>query len=204
MGEGSIARINNIKKDINNPEIKLSFKALLIVIIIFLFMNFILINIDYLNRKKEYIGIMGTIVAKISQENPNVVEKIIPIMTNQITEEDKINGIKKIKEYGLEEQLDLNYFPNLNRNYNRFMLNIIVLNLLLTIILLILNYIQYSYFYSVIRSFTMVSKNILNGEYNIKFNRYKEGDVSKLSQAFNAMSDSIKGNIDKLNKEKVF
>lgn len=139
MGEGCNKKIINLKKDLYNPEIKLSFNALLIIMVIFLFMNFIFINIDYLNRKKEYIGIMGTIVAKISKENPNVADKIIPIMTNQITEGDKNNGIKKIKEYGLEEQLDLNYFPNLNKNYNRLILNTTVLNLLLTIILLILD-----------------------------------------------------------------
>ncbi|WP_027308012.1 sensor histidine kinase KdpD [Caloramator sp. ALD01] len=187
----------------NNPEIKISIKVLVVVMLFFTIINYLIIQLEFQSRKKEYLSIMGEIVQKIITEQPELEEKIVPIITRTVSEEDKKMGIKILKQYGLEDNLELSLFPNLNQNYISFLIKIIGLDLVLFVLLLVLNYMQYEYFYRLFRNFTIASKNILDGNYEIEISKYKEGDVSKFAQSLIQMAEVLKGNIARLDNEKI-
>jgi len=54
------------------------------------------------------------------------------------------------------------------------------------------------------RSFSLAARKIVEGDYNLKLNEKKEGDLSKLTQSFNSMGEVIRGNIFALKREKEF
>lgn len=192
-----------MKGYINNPEIKISIRTLAVIMIFFTMINCLIVKLEFNNRKKEYLSIMGEIVAKVNKEYPELEDKIVPILTKPISKEQKRDGLEIIKQYGLDENLEIVLFPNLNNNYMSFLKKIIFLNLILTTILILLNYIQYVYFYKLIRNFTDASKNILEGNFDIDIGGYKEGDISKFAQTLSRMVEVIKGNLQRLNSEKV-
>ncbi|MCX7695458.1 MAG: HAMP domain-containing histidine kinase [Caloramator sp.] len=192
-----------MKGYINNPEIKISIRTLAVIMIFFTMINCLIVKLEFNNRKKEYLSIMGEIVAKVNKEYPELEDKIVPILTKPISIEQKKEALEIMKQYGLDENLEIILFPNLNKNYMYFLKKIILLNLILAVILILLNYTQYVYFYKLIRNFTDAFKNILEGNLDIDLGGYKEGDISKFAQTLSRMVEVMKGNLQRLNSEKV-
>ncbi|WP_053956434.1 HAMP domain-containing sensor histidine kinase [Inediibacterium massiliense] len=193
-----------MKEYFNNPEIKKSYIIFMMVMVIFLIANYITIQVSYENIRSDYIKVLGGMTAKLIEENPQLETKIVPLMTRESTKEEEERGKEILRQYGLNESLEVSLFPYIKDSFRNSMMNILLLGIILTGILFILNYIQYDYFYGNMRSFSMAAKKIVEGEYNLKVNETKEGDLSKLAQSFNAMGEVIRGNIFALKKEKNF
>jgi len=188
----------------NNPEIKKSSIIFLIIMVLFLISNYIVIKVNNENLKRDYIKALGSITAKVIQENPQLEEKIVPLMTREITEEEEAKGQEILREYGLSDALEIGLFPYIKDTFRSSIFYIISLGIILTALLFLLNYLQHGYFYDNMRSFSLAARKIVEGDYNLKLNEKKEGDLSKLTQSFNSMGEVIRGNIFALKREKEF
>ncbi|WP_129600389.1 HAMP domain-containing sensor histidine kinase [Anaerophilus nitritogenes] len=193
-----------MKEYFNNPEIKKSYIIFMIIMVIFLIANYIMIQVSYENIRSDYIKVLGGMTAKLVENNPQLETKIVLLMTKELTKEEEEKGKEILRQYGLSESLEVSLFPYIKDSFRNSIMNILFLGIILTGILFILNYIQYRYFYTHIRSLSLAAKKIVEGDYNLKINETKEGDLSKLTQSFNAMGEVIRGNIFVLKKEKNF
>lgn len=188
----------------NNPEIRKSSIVLFIILSIFLISSYFVIKVNNENLKKDYLNVLGGVTAKIVENNPQLEEEIISLMTREITKEEEHKGREILRDYGLHENLEINLFPYIKTTYQNSVFNILLLGIVLSGLLLILNYLQYRHFYNSVRNFSTAAKKIIEGDYHLKLSETNEGDLSKLTQSFNSMGETIRSNIIALRKEKMF
>lgn len=193
-----------MKKYFANPELKLSSVILFLLTTIFLFITLFALKTYNNNLKDDYIKSVGAITARVVEKDPSLEKEIIPLITREASKEQREKGAELVKRYGLTESLDNELFPYINDVSQKNNYTIILIFLFITLIFLILNYIQYSFFYKRIRRLTFGAKKVIEGEYEININENKEGDFSKLAVSFNSMKDIIRNNITELEKEKQF
>ncbi|MDF2671921.1 MAG: resE8 [Clostridiales bacterium] len=188
----------------NNPEIKKSSITLLAVMAIFILSSSMVIRANNENLRRDYIRVMGGITAKVIEKAPQLEGEIVPLMTGKLTSEEEAHGIDILRQYGLQESLDVSLFPYIKEGFSSSIFYILILGLALTGLLFLMNYLQHGYFYNNMRDFSSAAKRIVEGDYNLKFGEKSEGDLSKLAQSFNMMGEVIRGNISALRKEKEF
>ncbi|WP_201750427.1 sensor histidine kinase [Senegalia massiliensis] len=187
-----------------NSRMKNSFIILLTVIVLFTLISFSILNIHYKNLKRDYIDSFGNVLMIVNDSDPELAKDIIP----SITGEEDIKQSKRagviLKEYGLSEDLENSLFPNINETYMTNNMLFILIFILLLLVLFILNFIEHRYFYRKIRKISNRAKDIVKGEFKLFEEKDKEGDFPKLISSFNSMVGIIKGNLEKLDKEKNF
>jgi signal transduction histidine kinase len=193
-----------MRGDFNNPELKRNSTILTLILFVFLICNYLIIKLNNQNLKKDYINVLGSVTAKVIEKDPNLEKEIVPLMIRNLSDEETAKGREVLKQYGVSESLDNTLFPKVNKSFVRSELGIFISGIFLAIILFILNYCQYGYFYKNIREFSLAAKKIVKGDYDLKLSEDKEGDLSKLTQAFNSMGEVIRANIFALKKEKKF
>lgn len=187
-----------------NPELKMSTKVILILNIIFLLITMWILKIDHDNLKKGYIKSLGAVVSKIDEKNPELEKDVIPLMTKEVPDAETKKGELILKQYGLDDNLENNLFPYVKDIAYENNFAIIDVFIISTIIFLILNYMQYGYFYKRIRNITEAAKKVIEGKYEVWIDEDKEGDFGKLALSFNSMRGIIRNNIYELKKEKQF
>lgn len=188
-----------MKRIFINQEVKISTFILTLLLTLFMVIQICMYN-DYIKtQKQDYIDIIGSIASKSISTNKELEKEIIPLVTGNISEEDKQNGQKLLKQYGITSSLNDDLFPNINNNFS-----IINLSFLLCFLLIILNYIQYFYFFKKIRGLTVATNKILDDDYNYFINEDKEGDFSKLAVGFSNIRRIIKNNISNIEEEKKY
>lgn len=193
-----------MKRYFNNPEIKKSSASFIFVMTIFLVCNFIIMIVHNEKLKDDYIKVFASVTAKIVETDPKLEKEIVPLLVREVTPQEEEKGRGILRQYGLSETLDTSLFPYIKGSFKSMELSIISIGLILTVILFILNYLQYGYFYELMRNFSSAAKRIVEGDYNLKLSEEKEGDLSKFTSSFNSMGEVIRGNIYALNKEKSF
>ena len=182
-----------------NQEAKRSTIMLTLLLTIFIVLQVWMYTNYIQNQKEDYIDIIGSVVSKTVEFNPELEKEIIPIITGNITEKEKEDGRSLLKEYGITDTLNNNLFPNLTNN-----LGIVILSFMLSCLLIILNYIQYGHFFKKVRRLTLAANKILDDDYTYLINEDKEGDFSKLSVEFSNVRRIIKNNISTTQKEKQY
>ncbi|MBV4418985.1 HAMP domain-containing histidine kinase [Clostridium tyrobutyricum] len=187
-----------------NPELKRSSVVLLFLNIVFMLVTILTLKLYQNSLKQDYIKTFGSITVTISQNNPEIIRKIAPIITKGVNNTDAKEGEKVLKQYGLTKELENNLFPYINILNQRYNWYIAAIFMIMILVFLMLNYIQYGYFYERIRSINLGAKKIIDGDYNISINENTEGDFSKLSTSFNSMREIIKNSINELKSEKHF
>lgn len=193
-----------MKRYFNNPEIKKSYTVLLLIMFVFIISSYLVIKVHNDKLKNDYIRVFSGIADKILQTNPDLEKEIVPLLIKEVSKEEEVRGREILRQYGLTDKLDTRLFPYINDNFLNGERDILTIGIILTLLLLTLNYLQYGYFYRHIRAFSSAAKRIVEGDYNLKLSEEKEGDLSKLTQSFNSMGEIIRGNIYALNKEKRF
>lgn len=157
-------------------------------------------NNNYINKQKqEYIDIIGSVTAKAVELDPSLEKELIPLITKDISNEDKLKGESFLKEYGITNTLNSSLFPNYNKNNS-----IIFITVVFAISLVIFNYVQLTYIFKKIKRLTLAANKILDDEYSILITEGTEGDLSKLSLAFSNVRSIIKNNLFTMEKEKKY
>jgi signal transduction histidine kinase len=193
-----------VKRYFINPEIKRSSCILLCLMSIFLFATFFILKVHDDNLKAGYIKSLGAITARVVQENPELEKEIIPLIAKEVSEEEAIKGKFLLKQYGLTENLESELFPYINKTILRNKYSIITLFILMTLVFFFLNYLQYGFFYRKIRKVALGAKKVIEGQYDLSIREDREGDFSKMANAFNSMREIIRNNLSELKKEKQF
>lgn len=182
-----------------NEESKKSTIILTLILTLFISLQLWMYN-DYIKKQKQdYIGIVGSIISKTVSVDPNLESEIISIVTQNISAKDKESGRDILKQYGITDKLSSSLFPNITENYN-----VIILSLILSVLLIILNYTQYIYFFNKVRNLTLAANKILDDDYTHIINEDKEGDFSKLAVEFSNVRRIIRNNISTTQKEKQY
>lgn len=182
-----------------NSEVKKSTIILTSLLTIFIIIQGLLYVVYTNNQKQDYIDIVGSMVSKTIALNPELEKELIPLITKNISNEDKEAGQIILQEYGIASTLNNNLFPNLRNNYGIFIVSVV-----LSLLLLILNYIQYNYFFKKVRNISLAANKILDDDYSVLINEDKEGDFSKLALAFSNVRSIIRNNISTTQKEKQY
>ncbi|SFA95695.1 sensor histidine kinase [Clostridium frigidicarnis] len=182
-----------------NSEVKKSTLILTSLLTIFIIIQGLLYVVYTNNQKQDYIDIVGSMVSKTITLNPELEKELIPLITQNISNKDKEAGNIILKEYGIASTLNNNLFPNLRNNYGIFIVSVVLASLLL-----ILNYIQYNYFFKKVRNISLAANKILDDDYSALINEDKEGDFSKLAVAFSNVRSIIRNNISTTQKEKQY
>lgn len=187
-----------------NPELKKSSVILVFINCIFLLATLTMTKINSDNLKAGYVRSLGAVTEKVNEKNPELLQYIIPSVTKEVQVKDAEKGMKILKEYGLTEDLENKLFPYVNKVITSNYYYIIALFLIMTVLLLVINYFQYVYFYKKARNISKAAKMVVEGQYDILIDEDKEGDFSKLAHSFNSMRGIIRNNLESLNKEKQF
>jgi len=187
-----------------NSELKISTAVLLFLMTIFLLITSLLLKMHHDNLKADYIKSLGAISQRVVAKNPELEKEIIPLITKEISKEEGIKGSAFLKQYGLTEDLEDSLFPYVSGTIIRNNYSIVLIFIVMTTILFILNYFQYSFFYKRIRRLTFAAKKVVDGNYDIAINENREGDFSKLAISFNSMRGIIRSNLSDLRREKQF
>jgi signal transduction histidine kinase len=193
-----------MKRYFINSELKISTALLLILMTLFLIITSLALKVNNDNLKADYIKSLGAIAERVVLENPEMEEKIIPLITKEISVEEATSGSEFLKQYGLTQDLEDSLFPYVGPTIIKNNYVIIFVFILMTAILCTLNYFQYSFFYKRIRRLTCAAQKVVEGDYDIEINENKEGDFSKLAISFNSMRGIIRSNLSDLRREKQF
>lgn len=193
-----------MRENFHNPEIKISSKILLSIMILFLLSNYLLLELNFRSLKKNYVEVLGAVTAKIIESDASLERIIVPMMTRPITEEVGNKGKEILRQYGLSEDLENFFFPYINKTIRHTKIIGALIFAAFSLLLFVLNLFQHGYFYRYIRRFSVAARKIVEGEYDLKLSEEREGDLSKLAVAFNSMGDVIRNHIHALKKEKQF
>ena len=193
-----------MKKYYNNPEIKISSVVLMCTVMLCLVFTAYIFKLHNDTLKIEYTQSIGAIAARVIEKHPEMEKDIMPILTKEISKEEAVKGQALLNEYGVNKNLENTFFPHLNKLIESNNNAIIYIFFSLVIILLILNYLQFGFFYKRIRGLTVGATKVVEGEYDIAICEEKEGDFSKLAISFNSMRQIIRNNINELKTEKQF
>ncbi|WP_250675116.1 HAMP domain-containing sensor histidine kinase [Paraclostridium ghonii] len=182
-----------------NKEVKKSTIILILLLTIFMILQVFMYKSYIENQKQDYIDIIGGMISRTVALDPELEKELIPLVTRDISEEDKEKGQIILKQYGVTGDLNRSLFPNFTNNYG-----ILILSFVLVCLLILLNYVQNVYFFSKIRKMTLAANKILDDDYTSLINEDKEGDFAKLAVAFSNVRSIIKNNISSTQKEKQY
>jgi len=191
---------------IRNTEIKVNLAVLSAILAVFLLYQIVTLNAFYDQLRNSYVNVFATIAAELTEKYPESESAIMKTVTgNSLDSGEALDkGKVLLRQYGVSESLDFELFPILNKMFARN--NLFVFSGLLAVIVLILlvSYMQYNYFFIRIRSITLAAKKIIEGDYSIEINEEREGDFSKLADAFRSIRDVIRKKMQDLHEEKIF
>lgn len=193
-----------MRKYFINPELKISSGILLIIMALFLFITSYCLKLNHDSLKENYIKSIGAVTARVVAKDPSLEKDIVPLITKEISSDDAAKGAEILNKYGMNKELEVNFFPYLSKTVVKDTLSITIIFIMMSAVLFAVNYFQYGFFYEKFRNLTAAAKKIVEGNYDLIINENKEGDLSKLAVSFNSMKEVIRNNISELKKEKQF
>lgn len=187
-----------------NTELKRSTVTVALLVVFFLLMALFLLQQYHELLKADYIQTLGAIAGRVAGRHPGMEREIMPLITHEVSMEERVRGAALLREYGVTENLENALFPNINTVFDRNIIGVWLIFGVMGTVFLVLNYFQYAFFYRRIRRITVGAKKIIEGEYDIAISEDREGDFSKLANSFNSMGKMIRSQMDDLQKEKEF
>lgn len=189
---------------LKNLELKFTLRLLVALGIISIIINLMFISISFNNLKKNYILTEGAILSKIEAISPESVRNVVPVITKEVSEEDVIRGEEILKEYGFNTNLDARFIPSYYKVMKNISLSLVFIWIFLMSITISIVVWGFKKIYKKMRALKKDMEDLLDGKVNIDIDETLEGDIGKLSFAFNDIRKRLKSNIESLNSEKVF
>ena len=186
-----------------NKEAKLivitSFITFLVFLVVFIFVTYSWFN----DINKKYINQNIALVAAIIENNPELEEEIVPIITKGNTAEYYSIGNNILDKYYYNENLSSIKNPILKDSYSNFKLTIILLwgVFFLVVIVLILNII--SPIFNNIKKLGERADEMVEGNFNYNELKFQEGDFYVFYNKFTHMGERLENALKDLQNEKV-
>lgn len=186
-----------------NKEVKLIVITSFITFLVFL-AAFIFITYNWFNDiNKKYINQNKALVGVIIENNPELEEEIVPIITKGNIDEYYSIGNNILDKYYYNENLSSIKNPILKDSYSNFKLTIILLwgIFFIAVILLILKII--SPIFNNIKKLGERADEMVEGRFNSKELNFKEGDFYVFYNKFNHMGERLENAVKALQAEKI-
>lgn len=186
-----------------NKEVKLIVITSFITFLVFL-VAFIFVTYNWFNDiNKKYISQNTALVGAIIENNPELEEEIVPIITKGNTAKYYTTGNNILEKYYYNENLSLIKNPILKDSYSNFKLTIILLWVVffLVSILLILKVI--SPIFNSIKKLGERADKMVEGNFNSDEIKFEEGEFYVFYNKFTHMGERLENALKALQDEKV-
>ena len=186
-----------------NKEVRLIIITSFITFLVFLAV-FIFITYNWFNDiNKKYINQNTALVGAIIENNPELEEEIVPIITKGNTAEYYSIGNNILDKYYYNENLSSIKNPILKESYSNFKLTIILLwcGFFISVILLILKII--SPIFNNIKKLGERADEMVEGNFNSQELKFEEGDFYVFYNKFTNMGERLENALKDLQDEKV-
>ncbi|MFL0197603.1 hypothetical protein ACJDU8_18830 [Clostridium sp. WILCCON 0269] len=101
-----------------NPELKRSSCIILILAILFMVINFFILNRGYERVKKDYINSNAALLGKIVRIHPELKDEVVPIITKGSSQKDVEFGRGILSSYDYKDNLNIDLLPELKEDYS--------------------------------------------------------------------------------------
>ncbi|WP_243159171.1 hypothetical protein [Clostridium cochlearium] len=133
-----------MNKYFDNPELKKSSLIIVGIAFITIIISFFVIEKSYEGIKRSYIESNMALVGEISKSHPKLKREIIETIVKGPNEESIEKGRSILKEYGFDENLEIEFIPSMEYNYHKVLKTILVFLLVFFVVVFIQNYFQWS------------------------------------------------------------
>ncbi|KHD37774.1 histidine kinase [Clostridium acetobutylicum] len=192
-----------MKDILKNPEIMKVLQLNFIVAVIFSLVLYIFLDRMAINANNGLIKTNGAAMETLIEAHPDMKDEVVRAFTKKPTKEMLEKGIELSNQYGFDQS---EY--NLNISLKTFHNQLIILTFAVFILYFLFNVLLISsQFGSVFMKINEVhegAQKIINGNYSLRLNDYREGELGKLSASFNRMSSIIENTLNNLKEEKIF
>jgi len=186
-----------------NKEVKLIIITTLITFLVFLTGFIFVTNKWFNNINLEYINQNTALVGAILENNPELEEDIVPIITKGKIEKYYEAGSNVLDKYYYNESLSTIKNPILNKSYEYFRITIILLwGLFFTVVILLILRII-SPIFNNIKLLGQESDEMVEGNFNSGELKFEEGDFYIFYNKFTQMGERLDNALKDLQDEKV-
>lgn len=193
-----------MNKYFDNPELKKSSLIIVFIAFITIITSFFIIEKSYDGIKRSYIESNMALVGEISKNHPKLKDEIIGTIIKGPNEKSIEKGRSILKEYGFDENLEIEFVPTMESNYHKALKTILAFLLFFFVVVFIQNYFQYIKIYKRLERLRLAAQNIVDQNFNIGIYENAEGSFAKLAYVFNNMRTVMKNNFLSIEKEKEF
>lgn len=186
-----------------NKEVKLIIITSFITFLVFL-AAFIFITYNWFNDiNKKYINQNTALVGAIIENNPELEDEIVPIITKGNIDENYSVGNNILDKYYYNENLSSIKNPILKESYSNFKLTIILLwgLFFIAVILLVLKII--SPIFNNIKKLGERADEMVEGNFNSQELKFEEGDFYVFYNKFTHMGERLENALKDLQDEKI-
>ncbi len=192
-----------MKYTYKNNYLKFNLLWSIVVALLMIILN-ISIDISFEKIKQNYINESYAIIGSFYNRQAMEEDTIAKIFTQGAKYGDCEKGKQILSSYGYKENMDIKLLPNINKSYKTLKLHINALVISSMFILYLIVLIFYKKIVSYIKMINKGIKNVVEGDFSLRFSFMGEGVFSVLSHNFNQMAERLENAINQLNKEKVF
>lgn len=188
---------------LKNKEVKLIIITSLITFLVFL-TAFIFMTYNWFNDiNKKYIDQNTALVGVIIENNPEIEEEIVPIITKGNINEYYELGNNILDKYYYNENLNPIKNPILKDSYSNLKLTIILLWILFFIVAMILILKIISPIFNNIKKLGERADEMVEGNFNSTELKFEEGDFYVFYNKFTHMGERLENALKDLQNEKV-
>ena len=188
---------------LKNKEVKLIIITSFIAFLVFLSVTILITNKWFNKINLKYINQNIALVGAIVENNPELEEEIVPIITKGNVEEYYKLGSNILEKYYYNENLSSIKNPILKESYKSFKITIIMLWIIFfaVVILLILKII--SPIFNNIKKLGERADEMVEGKFNSTELKFEEGDFYIFYNKFTHMGERLENALKDLQDEKV-
>ncbi|WDV46171.1 HAMP domain-containing sensor histidine kinase [Clostridiaceae bacterium M8S5] len=187
-----------------NREFKSFAWKLILVMCIFALFTCIYANLEIEMFNNELINHNTAIVGQILSNHPELKTELPKYFTSEPTDKEIELGRSIMKTYGYHEDANIVIQPTLSNFYSNFSDKISLYALFMLIPILLLTIYEYRKIYKKIKSISLASEKVIDGDFSYLLPVDIEGDFGILYNNFNQMAHRLKLSLDRLNQDKIF
>lgn len=188
---------------LRNKEFKTVIAKLIILQTILAAIGFFTVDIFISNVNKNIIERDMAMVGNIIKDYPELKDTLVPYITKDILEENKVIGQEALKAYGYTTEMKPKRQPMLKTSFDIKT----TVPLLIFLFVIPLGYMitkEYQKVYKKVGKVSKAAEQVVEGDFSIYLSEEGEGDFNILNHQFNQMANRLENNLELLKQEKVF